>query len=81
MLVNNLRVFLWFNSINLRNSVESLGYEGRFLHVVVAMHLSVNWDMGSWSYPHGILVIFFQEVKSGCACLFWRFAKFKPCLF
>ena len=51
------------------------------------LYLSANWDMGSvillqpdtiGLIPHGILVNFFQEVKSGCACRFWRFAKFKP---
>ena len=32
--------------INLRNSVESFRYEGRFL-TCGRSHLSTNWDMGS----------------------------------
>ena len=53
-------------SINLRNSIESLRYEGGFLHVVVAIYqqimsgfcdtVTTGYD---WSYSYGILVNFF----------------------
>ena len=76
-------------SINLRNSVESFRYEGKFF-TCGCNHLSTNWDMDSvillqldtiGLIPMGFLWIFFKKIKSGCACLSWWFAKFKPCLF
>ena len=55
-------------SINLRNSVESFRYEGRFF-TCGCCHLSTNWDMGSGIMlqldtmnliPIGFLCIFFK---------------------
>ena len=59
-----------------------------FLRVVVTTNQQLGYGLGNaiatgynWSNSHLIFMDFFQKVQSGCACRFWWFAKFKPCLF
>ena len=72
-------------SINLRNSVESLRYEGRFY---MWLYLSANWDMGSvillattgynWSYSPWDSCKFFSGSKVWMCVSVLEVCKFKP---